>query len=101
MTPQSSCKYNGHGFNSDGICIYCHEDDGTQTNANDPWAEAKTFNFMGYEIVVLKATKESSRRFYAELHQRNGSYLASMGSDMPTYTLTMLETYFKRKTLLK
>ena len=35
MTPQSSCKYNGHGFNDDGVCIYCHEDDGTQTTASD------------------------------------------------------------------
>ena len=35
MTPQSSCKYNGHGFNDDGVCIYCHEDDGTQTKASD------------------------------------------------------------------
>ena len=35
MTPQSSCKYNGHGFNDDGVCIYCHEDDGTQEKASD------------------------------------------------------------------
>lgn len=25
MTPQASCKYNGHGYNDDGVCIYCKE----------------------------------------------------------------------------
>lgn len=25
MNPQASCKYNGHGYNDDGVCIYCKE----------------------------------------------------------------------------
>lgn len=44
MTPQSSCKYNGHGFNDDGVCIYCHEDDGTQTTASDEMTQPNQSN---------------------------------------------------------
>ncbi len=68
---------------------------------DNPWSKAKRFNFMGYEIPVLKGTQESDRRFYTELHEIDGTYIASMGSSMPTYTLAMLETYLKRKSLAK
>lgn len=35
MNKEPNCKLNGHGFNSDGICIYCHQDDGSQTKATN------------------------------------------------------------------
>lgn len=35
MNEKPSCLLNGHGFNPDGICIYCHQDDGTQTTATN------------------------------------------------------------------
>jgi hypothetical protein len=35
MNDKPNCKLNGHGYNSDGVCIYCHQDDGTIKNATD------------------------------------------------------------------
>ena len=29
MNDKPNCKLNGHGFNSDGVCIYCFKDDGS------------------------------------------------------------------------
>lgn len=100
MTPQSSCKYNGHGFNDDGVCIYCYEDDGTQTKTFDPWVNAKRYRIFGYSILVLKAVDDAPRKFYTELVNKDDAYLASMGSDMPTHWLAAVETYIKRGKLL-
>lgn len=54
MTPQSSCKYNGHGFNDDGVCIYCHEDDGTQTKASDEMTKPNQSELDELEQRLLK-----------------------------------------------
>ena len=67
---------------------------------NNPWSNSKQFKILGYQIPVLKGTQAGDRRFYTELHQKDGSYLASMGSSMPTYWLAALETYIKRGRLL-
>jgi hypothetical protein len=64
------------------------------------WENAKWFKILGYRIPVLKGTSPSHRKFYTELHAKDGSYLASMGSSMPTYWLAALETYIKRGSLL-
>ena len=60
------------------------------------WKNAKRFTILGYQIPVLKGTHPGDRKFYTELHAKDGSYLASMGSSMPTYWLAALETYIKR-----
>lgn len=55
MNKKPSCLLNGHGFNSDGMCIYCHKDDGTQTSAsNEPDDEhfIKFDNVEPMDIVV-------------------------------------------------
>ena len=72
-----------------------------QANTLDnPWRNAKRFKILAYQIPVLKGTQDGDRKFYTELHQKDGSYLASMGSSMPTYWLAALETYIKRGSLL-
>ena len=65
------------------------------------WKNAKWFKILGYEIPVVKSMKEEyyPRNYYTQLH-KNGNYIASMGSDMPTHLLAALETYFKRGKLL-
>ena len=65
----------------------------------DPWKNAKNFRILGFYIPVCKGVQPGDRRFYTELH-RDDAYIASMGSDMPTYWLAALETYFKRWRLL-
>lgn len=67
-----------------------------QLKPSNPWDKAKWFHILNYEIPVVKGTQPGGRRFYTELHKSDGTYLASMGSSMPTYLLAALETYFKR-----
>jgi len=68
---------------------------------NESWSKAKNFKIFGFHIPVLKVTEKGSpRKFYTELHDKDDAYLASMGSNMPTYLLAALETYIKRGKLL-
>ena len=70
------------------------------TTPEDTWEDAKRFKILGYQIPVLKGAQPGDRKFYTELHLKDGSNFASMGSSMPTYWLAALETYIKRGNLL-
>jgi cytochrome c553 len=66
MTPQSSCKYNGHGFNDDGVCIYCHEDDGTQTTASDEMTQPNQSELREQVLTEFKQVYRLAPADYTE-----------------------------------
>jgi len=58
MNRNPNCENNGHGYNSDGVCIYCFKDDGSQRKTTDEKAANPQANTLDEQIrKAIKAYK--------------------------------------------
>lgn len=86
MNREPNCKLNGHGFNSDGICVYCHTDDGSQTKQEDTPRQEPTF-LTAREEFAVEAYK---KRLVGGLEELQFSY-GSDGNSMLLDAIKLVE----------
>lgn len=71
----------------------------TLNNQSDnPWKDAKDYNFGKYSVGVLEAKPNDPVKFYTELHH-DDSYWGSMGTRAPFKWLAVVLTYLRRHRL--